>query len=93
MNIAAILSWIMFGLIIGLIARLLVPGRQPMGWIMTILLGIVGSLAGGFLANLFVGAPPDGQVHPAGFLMSIVGAIVVLALYVAVARSDRSTTV
>ena len=73
-----IISWILFGLVIGVIAKLLMPGRDPGGFIITILLGIAGALLGGFLGRAmgFYG-PNEG----AGWLMSILGAIVLLALY------------
>lgn len=73
-----ILSWILFGLVIGIIAKLLMPGRDPGGFIVTILLGIAGALLGGFIGRTmgFYG-PSEG----AGWLMSIGGAIVLLALY------------
>jgi uncharacterized membrane protein YeaQ/YmgE (transglycosylase-associated protein family) len=73
-----ILSWILFGLVVGIIAKLLMPGRDPGGFIVTILLGIAGALLGGFIGRAmgFYG-PSQG----AGWLMSIVGAIVLLALY------------
>ncbi|GGP20438.1 GlsB/YeaQ/YmgE family stress response membrane protein [Silvimonas iriomotensis] len=65
------------GIIIGLVARWIMPGAQGMGWIMTGVLGIVGSFVGGFIANLFSGSR-DNPFHPAGILMSIVGAVIVL---------------
>lgn len=73
-----ILSWILFGLVVGIIAKLLMPGRDPGGFIITILLGIAGALVGGFIGRAmgFYG-PSQG----AGWLMSIVGAIILLALY------------
>jgi uncharacterized membrane protein YeaQ/YmgE (transglycosylase-associated protein family) len=73
-----IISWILFGLVIGVIAKLLMPGRDPGGFIITILLGIAGALLGGFLGRAmgFYG-PNEG----AGWLMSILGAIVLLGLY------------
>jgi uncharacterized membrane protein YeaQ/YmgE (transglycosylase-associated protein family) len=73
-----ILSWIVFGLVIGFIAKLLMPGRDPGGFIVTILLGIAGALVGGFIGramNLY------GPGQSAGWLMSILGAIILLALY------------
>ncbi len=70
-----ILAWILFGLIVGLVARLLVPGPQPGGVAMTIVLGIVGALLGGWLGRVS-GLYPDSQF--AGFLMAVVGAVVVL---------------
>jgi len=73
-----ILSWLLFGLIVGIIAKFLMPGRDPGGFIVTILFGIAGAFVGGFLAQL-VGWYGPGQ--QAGYLMSIFGAIVVLWLY------------
>jgi uncharacterized membrane protein YeaQ/YmgE (transglycosylase-associated protein family) len=73
-----IIGWIVFGLIVGAIAKLVMPGRDPGGWIVTILLGIAGALLGGFLGRA-VGW--DGPNDAAGFLMSLLGAIVLLALY------------
>ena len=70
------------GIVIGLIARFLMPGADHMGLIMTGILGIVGSFVGGFLVRLFSkNTPPDGKIQPAGIIMSIVGALVVLFIY------------
>ena len=74
----AILSWIVFGLVVGIIAKLLMPGRDPGGFIITILLGIAGALVGGFVGRA-MGFYGPGQ--SAGWLISILGAIVLLALY------------
>jgi uncharacterized membrane protein YeaQ/YmgE (transglycosylase-associated protein family) len=74
-----ILAWIAFGLVVGLIARALMPGSQKMGLIWTTLLGIVGSFAGGTIANLLVGQRAD-TLAPAGFIGSILGAMAVLAI-------------
>jgi uncharacterized membrane protein YeaQ/YmgE (transglycosylase-associated protein family) len=77
------------GLIFGAIARLLVPGRDPMSLGQTWLLGVVGSLVGGFLGYAVFGADvDDGAVQAGGVVLSIVGAIVVLLIYRAV-RSRR----
>lgn len=78
-----VLGWIIFGLIVGIVAKLLMPGHDPGGMIVTILLGVAGSLLGGWLGRALGMYPPG---HPAGFLMSILGAIVILALYRLVAR-------
>jgi uncharacterized membrane protein YeaQ/YmgE (transglycosylase-associated protein family) len=78
-----ILSWILFGLVIGVIAKLLMPGRDPGGFIITILLGIAGALLGGFVGRA-MGFYGPGQT--AGWLMSILGAVILLALYRMVAR-------
>jgi len=73
-----ILSWIVFGLVIGLIAKLLMPGRDPGGFIVTMLLGIAGALVGGFIGRAMGFYGPS---QSAGWLMSILGAIILLALY------------
>jgi uncharacterized membrane protein YeaQ/YmgE (transglycosylase-associated protein family) len=88
MTFGAVLIWLLVGLVAGAIARLLIPGRQPMNWVMTMVLGLVGSLVGGFLSwALF--APPDTEFQPAGLLMSILGAVLVLGIYVALARPGQ----
>jgi uncharacterized membrane protein YeaQ/YmgE (transglycosylase-associated protein family) len=74
----AILSWIVFGLVIGLIAKLLMPGKDPGGFIITMLLGIAGALVGGFIGRAMGFYGPN---QSAGWLMSILGAIILLALY------------
>lgn len=78
-----ILSWIVFGLVIGIIAKLLMPGKDPGGFIVTILLGIAGALVGGFIGRA-MGLYTAGQ--SAGWIMSILGAIILLALYRMVLR-------
>ena len=78
-----ILSWILVGLVVGVIGKLLMPGRDPGGFIVTILLGIAGALVGGFVGRA-MGFYGEGQ--GAGWIMSILGAIVVLALYRMMAR-------
>jgi len=78
-----ILSWIVFGLVVGIIAKLLTPGKDPGGIIVTMLLGIAGALLGGFIGRAMGFYGPD---QPAGWLMSIGGAIVLLLLYRLMAR-------
>ena len=73
----SILGWIIFGAIVGAIAKLLMPGRDPGGWIVTILLGIAGSFVGGYLAS----ALGRGTNGPAGWIGSIIGAVVLLFIY------------
>lgn len=73
-----ILAWILFGLVIGIIAKLLMPGRDPGGFIITILLGISGALLGGFIGRA-MGFYGEGET--AGWIISILGAIILLALY------------
>ncbi len=78
------MMWIIWSLIVGVIigglARLLVPGRDPMGCFMTALLGIGGSLLGGFIASLIWRNEGTG-FRPAGFLLSLAGAIILLLIW------------
>jgi uncharacterized membrane protein YeaQ/YmgE (transglycosylase-associated protein family) len=73
-----ILGWIVFGLIVGIIAKLLMPGRDPGGFIITALLGIAGAVVGGMIGRM---AGFYGPGEAAGYLMSILGAIILLFLY------------
>lgn len=87
-----ILGLIVIGLIAGLIARAVIPGKQSIGILMTIVLGIVGSFVGGFLGFLIFGADPQGGfLQPSGIIGSIIGAIIVLGIYVAVTRRRHVT--
>lgn len=74
-----IIGWIIIGLLAGAIARWLMPGPDPMGWLGTIVLGIVGSLVGGTLLNLIFGGGLE--LTAAGILGSILGALIVLYLW------------
>jgi uncharacterized membrane protein YeaQ/YmgE (transglycosylase-associated protein family) len=78
-----ILGWILFGLIVGAIAKLLMPGKDPGGIIVTMLLGIVGAVLGGYLGRALGIAGPG---EPVGWIMAIIGAILVLAIYRVVAK-------
>ncbi|MEO8742765.1 MAG: GlsB/YeaQ/YmgE family stress response membrane protein [Lysobacteraceae bacterium] len=69
---------IILGFIAGLIARAVLPGADSMGFLMTTGLGIVGSLIGGLIGNMIKKPAPGATFHPAGLLMSIVGAIIAL---------------
>lgn len=73
------LLWMLIvGLVVGAIARWFMPGVENMGWLMTALLGIAGSFIGGFIARLF-SKPADGAiVHPAGLILSVIGAMILL---------------
>jgi uncharacterized membrane protein YeaQ/YmgE (transglycosylase-associated protein family) len=73
-----ILWWIVFGLIVGAVAKLIMPGRDSGGIIVTILLGIVGALLGGWLGQA-LGMYGPGE--PTGFIMAVIGAIIVLLIY------------
>ena len=86
LSLMSVIGWCVFGLIVGAIARFLMPGRQSMGLWLTMLLGIVGSFAGGFLSSLIFGGA-DSLVNPAGWIMSIVGALIVLFIYGKVSKA------
>jgi uncharacterized membrane protein YeaQ/YmgE (transglycosylase-associated protein family) len=82
-----ILGWIVFGIIVGAIAKLVMPGRDPGGIIVTMLLGIVGAVLGGFIGRSMGFYGPN---QGAGWLISILGAILVLAIYRLVIRRPRT---
>lgn len=82
-----IIAWIIFGLIAGIIAKFIMPGRDGGGFIITVILGIVGAVVGGWLATMFgLGGDVTGFNLPS-FLVAVVGAIVVLAIYRMVRRN------
>ena len=83
-----IIGFLLIGLLAGFIARALVPGPDPMGWLGTMVLGIVGSLVGGTLAALLFGGTLE--ISAAGIVGSIIGSIVVLLIWRAV--GSRATT-
>ena len=69
------------GIVAGLIARFVLPGADHMGLLMTGVLGVAGSFVGGLIARLFSKPEEGSSFHPAGFLMSIVGAVVLLVAW------------
>jgi uncharacterized membrane protein YeaQ/YmgE (transglycosylase-associated protein family) len=81
--IGSIIGWIIFGLIVGVIGKLLMPGRDPGGFVITIVLGIAGALVGGFLGRAFGLYEAN---DPVGFVMAVIGAIILLAIYRAMVR-------
>lgn len=90
------MNWVVFiviGLLAGLIARAIMPGRQSMGLIATTLLGMAGSLVGGFIGTLFSHNGEQGWIHPAGIILSILGALLVLFLVGLAGRGHRRATV
>ena len=85
-----ILYMLVVGIIAGFLARLLVPGRDPMGFFATVLLGIVGSFIGGFLGYVLFGKDLDeGALQVSGIIGSIIGAVIALLIYRAVTGSRR----
>ena len=85
MSAGSLLSWMVCGLIVGLTARFLLPGRQSIGLLMTMVLGIVGAVVGGFLYSLILGAPSEpfslsGNAWH-GWIVAILGAVLVLWAY------------
>ena len=81
------LIWIIFGAVVGVVAKLLMPGRDPGGFFMTIILGIAGALLGGFLGRA-LGLYREGD--PVGFVMALVGAMILLVAYRMFGRRTRS---
>jgi uncharacterized membrane protein YeaQ/YmgE (transglycosylase-associated protein family) len=84
-----ILAWIIVGLIAGAIAKAIMPGRDPGGFIVTALIGIVGAVVGGFLGQTLLGVGSTSGINLPTILTAIVGALIVLFIYRAVTR--RST--
>jgi uncharacterized membrane protein YeaQ/YmgE (transglycosylase-associated protein family) len=77
-SMIAVLGWMLFGLIVGVLAKLVMPGRDPGGIFVTMLIGIVGAVLGGFLGRAIGWYQPG---EPAGFFVAIVGAILLLFIY------------
>jgi uncharacterized membrane protein YeaQ/YmgE (transglycosylase-associated protein family) len=81
MGVMHVIWTLVVGLIVGALARLLVPGQEHLGFLMTSVLGVVGSFVGGFIGSV-VSRPVEGSFfHPAGFVLSVIGAIIVLVLW------------
>lgn len=75
-----IIGWVVFGLIVGAIAKFLVPGNDSNSILNTILLGIAGSFVGGFLGNLLLGSKGENVARYGGWIMSIIGSVLLLFL-------------
>jgi uncharacterized membrane protein YeaQ/YmgE (transglycosylase-associated protein family) len=73
-----LVSWIIFGLVVGALARLVLPGSDPMGWLATLAVGVAGSVVGGFIGSLLWGATDGFQAG--GFFLSLLGAILLLLI-------------
>ena len=84
----SIIGWIVLGLIAGAIAKAILPGRQGGGWIITIILGIVGALLGGFLGSVLFGVDINEFWSITTWLLAIGGAILVLLIYGLVTRGS-----
>ena len=76
----SIISWALFGLLAGAVAKMLMPGKDPGGCIITILLGVGGAMVGGFVGN-FLGWGSSGSWSFKSFALAVVGAVILLALY------------
>jgi uncharacterized membrane protein YeaQ/YmgE (transglycosylase-associated protein family) len=87
--VMSIIGWIILGLIAGLIARAILPGRQAGGWIVTILLGIVGALLGGWLGSVLFGVGISTFWSLSTWLLAIGGAVIVLLIWGAITRGSR----
>jgi uncharacterized membrane protein YeaQ/YmgE (transglycosylase-associated protein family) len=81
-----VLGWIVFGLIVGIVGKLVMPGKDPGGFLATVAIGIVGAVIGGFLGRLL---GMYGEGDPVGFIMAVIGAMLFLWLYRMITR--RST--
>ena len=88
-----IISWIIWGLVVGAIARLLLPGRQPIGILWTIVLGIVGAVAGGFLATEVFGIGDADEFDFGSFLIAVATSMLLLWLVSRFADRDRGAVV
>lgn len=88
--VVPILLFLALGLVAGLLARAIVPGKDAMGILPTLVLGVVGSFVGGFIASLFTGAKVL-DFNSSGILMSIVGAVVALLIYNRIAAARGIT--
>lgn len=84
-----IIGWIILGLIAGAIAKAVLPGRQGGGWLITLLLGVVGALLGGFLASAIFGIAMGGFFDIRTWVIAIIGSIIVLLLYGLLSRGRR----
>ncbi|MDH6182592.1 putative membrane protein YeaQ/YmgE (transglycosylase-associated protein family) [Microbacteriaceae bacterium SG_E_30_P1] len=87
--VMGIIAWIILGLAAGAIAKAILPGRQGGGWIVTLILGIVGALLGGFIGSAIFGVGLEGFFDISTWLLAIGGAILVLLIYGLVTRGSR----
>lgn len=85
-----IIGWIVLGLIAGAIAKAILPGRQGGGWVITLVLGVVGALLGGFIGSAIFGIGLEEFWSLQTWIIAILGAIVVLLIYGLITRGSRS---
>ena len=81
------LAFLILGLIAGAIAKLILPGRQGGGWLITMILGVVGALLGGFIGNSILGVDMGGTFSLPSILFAVIGALIVLVIYGAVTKN------
>lgn len=85
------MSWLwmlIVGLVVGIVAKFLMPGKDPGGFIVTALLGVAGMFLGGYLSHFIFGTTaPSGAVEPAGFIGGVIGSLILLAIYRLVRRN------
>jgi uncharacterized membrane protein YeaQ/YmgE (transglycosylase-associated protein family) len=92
--IGFLLSMLIIGIIAGFLARLLLPGRDPMGFWATVLLGVIGSFVGGFLGYVIFGHDLDeGALQPSGIIGSVIGAMIVLLIWRRFSKSRGGSSV
>ncbi len=85
-----ILAFLLLGLIAGAIAKLILPGRQGGGWLITLVLGVVGALLGGFIGSAVFGVGVDGFFELSSWLLAIGGSLIVLVIYGALTGRKRA---
>lgn len=85
-----VIGWIVFGLVVGVIAKLLMPGRDPGGCVITVALGILGAVVGGILAQVLGIVDPSNEVGDRSFLLqlvfAVIGAVIILTVYRLIAK-------
>jgi uncharacterized membrane protein YeaQ/YmgE (transglycosylase-associated protein family) len=81
-----ILTWLIWGLFVGALARLLLPGRHRIGLVMTVVLGVIGSLLGGFVATEALGIADTDEADFGSFVIAVIMSVVLLAVYARVSR-------
>jgi uncharacterized membrane protein YeaQ/YmgE (transglycosylase-associated protein family) len=82
--------WLIVGLVAGTLARLLIPGRQPMSVLLTMILGLIGSVVGGLISTVIFGYnATDPGFHTGGLIMSTIGAVIVLGVYITYSKKNN----